>query len=195
MDWACPSCGTVSGGAYCPGCGERRLPTASVRASAAQAHRERLARSAAGRVVARLRASLAALASPPGRLTRDWIDGRRVGYVSPLSLFLYVNVAFFLIQSASHVSILAYPLAVHLDDNFLGLPARLFASLAPGNALADNAYVAVFNALETVNAKALVITMVPAFALPLAALPLCAGRGTRYGNALACSAHFFAYAL
>jgi len=57
--------------------------------------------------VGRIRASLRALASPPGQLTADWIRGRRVGYLAPLSLFLWVNVAFFLVQSASGLGILA----------------------------------------------------------------------------------------
>ena len=35
------------------------------------------------------------MVSPPGRLTADWIRGRRVGYLAPLSLFLWINVAFF----------------------------------------------------------------------------------------------------
>jgi hypothetical protein len=39
-----------------------------------------------------------------------------VGYFAPLSLFLWVNVAFFLVQSASGLGILSWPVRVHLSD-------------------------------------------------------------------------------
>ena len=142
---------------------------------------------------ARLRASLATLASPPGRLTQDWLAGRRVGFLLPLSLFLYVNIAFFLIQSASGVSILSWPLNVHLENDILGLAQRLFPSVAGESAATNEKYIAVFNALEVVHAKALVIVMIPLFAVPLMLLP--AVRCTGFGGAIAFSAHYHTYAL
>lgn len=142
---------------------------------------------------ARLRASLQALASPPGRLTRDWLDGKRVGYLPPVALFLYVNIAFFLIQSASGVSILSWPLDVHLRNDILGLAQPLFRATAGAGAASNAKYVAVFNALEVVHAKALVIVMIPLFAVPLMLLP--AVRRTRFTGAIAFSAHYYTYAL
>ena len=76
--------------------------------------------------LSRLHRSLQALASPPGRLTREWLAGRRTPYLSPIALFLYTNVAFFIVQSASGVSILSWPLAVHLDNDVLGLVRPMF---------------------------------------------------------------------
>lgn len=193
MDWRCPSCGTAADAAFCPACGERRLTAPAAPLAGVRGYRARLARSAAARWTTRLRRSLAELASPPGLLTLHWIEGRRVGYLAPVTLFLYVNVAFFLIQSGSHVSILSFPLPVHLANDLFGVQPRLFAWLAPHGAADDPHYIALFDALERVNAKALVIAMVPAFALAM--LPLRAAPGTRFGNALAYSAHFFAFAL
>lgn len=144
--------------------------------------------------VGRIRASLRALASPPGRLTADWIRGRRVGYLAPLSLFLWVNVAFFLVQSASGLGILAWPLRVHLsDDSIAWLTTRLLAQHRPGIAASSDAYAEVFNALEAVHAKSLVIVLVPAFALVLRALLL--NRREPFRNSLTFAAHFFAFAL
>src|SRR5208282_2753155 len=153
--WICPSCGSALTTLYCGSCGERR--TAAVAAEPTR------------RFVGRLLASLRALASPPGRLTADWISGRRVGYLAPLSLFLWVNVAFFLVQSASGLGILAWPLRAHLsDDSIAWLTTRLFAQHRPDLAAPSAAYTDVFNVLESVHAKALVIAMVPAFAAALA---------------------------
>lgn len=140
-----------------------------------------------------MRASLAALASPPGQLTADWLAGRRVGYLAPLSLFLYVNIAFFLVQSASRVSILSWPLPVHLEEDILALAHPLFNAVVGAGRASDPRYVAVFNAIEVVHAKALVIIMIPLFAVPLMALP--AIRRTRFAGAMAFSAHYYTYAL
>jgi hypothetical protein len=186
--WSCPSCGTVSDGRYCTACGEKRLDAVPLVPGL------RLARTApAVTWLRRLRASLQALASPPGKLTRDWLDGKRVGYLAPVTLFLYVNIAFFLIQSASGVSILSWPLTVHLNDNILGAARPLFAWIAGPNALHDARYVAVFDALERVNAKALVIVMVLAFAGVMRAVP--GVRRDRSESTFPFAAHFYTYLL
>ena len=144
--------------------------------------------------VGRMGASLRALASPPGQLTADWIRGRRVGYLAPLSLFLWVNVAFFLVQSASGLGILAWPLRVHLsDDSIAWLTTRLLAQHRPGIAASGDTYADVFNALEAVHAKSLVVVMVPAFALVLRALLL--DRREPFKDSLTFATHFFAFAL
>jgi hypothetical protein len=142
----------------------------------------------------RVRASLRALASPPGRLTADWIGGKRVGYLTPLSLFLWTNVAFFLVQSASGLGILAWPLRAHLSDDAIGwLTARLLAHHRPDIAPSNEAYTALFDALEAVHAKSLVIVMVPVFAIALYAL--LADRRVPFKHWLTFAMHFFAFAL
>jgi hypothetical protein len=137
---------------------------------------------------------LRALASPPGRLTADWIRGKRVGYLSPLSLFLLVNVAFFLVQSASRLGILTWPLSAHLSDDLFGwLTTRLLANYRSGLTVANNDYAQIFNVLESVHAKSLVIVMVPAFAVALRALLV--DRRTPFKGLLTFATHFFAFAL
>jgi len=144
--------------------------------------------------VSRIRASLGTLASPPGRLTADWIRGMRVGYLAPLSLFLWTNVAFFVVQSASGVSILSWPLRIHLsDDSIAWITTRLFAQHRPHVAASNGTYEQIFNALETVHAKSLVIVMVPAFAIALSALLL--DRREPFRNSLTFATHFFTFAL
>jgi hypothetical protein len=180
--WTCPSCGSTATTRYCGNCGERRL--------ADDAAADVPKRWFVGRLLANLRA----LASPPGRLTADWIGGRRVGYLAPLSLFLWVNVAFFLIQSVSRLGILAWPLRAHLsDDSIAWLTTRLFAQHRPGLAASNAAYMDVFNVLESVHAKSLVIVMVPAFAAVLAMLLL--DRHQPFKHSLTFALHFFAFAL
>src|SRR5438034_676565 len=187
--WICPSCGLTATARYCGNCGEHRLdddePPAAVGKHAAQPAQSFLSCA---------RASLYALLSPPGRLTTHWIRGRRVGYLTPLSLFLWINVAFFLIQSISGLGILTWPLRVHRSDDSIGwLTNWLLAQRKPGVGAAMGGYADIFNALEAVHAKSLVIVMVPAFAAILGALTL--DRREPFRHVLTFTTHFFSFAL
>jgi hypothetical protein len=186
--WTCPSCGATATTPYCGRCGERRLDVADT------SIRSRIGIGRTRSFVGRTLASLRALFSPPGRLTRDWIRGRRVGYLTPISLFLWVNVAFFLIQSASGLGILTWPLRIHLsDDSISWLTTWLLAHRKPGVTAADSGYAAIFDALEAVHAKSLVIVMVPAFAVVVGALTL--DRREPFRHVFTFATHFFAFAL
>lgn len=186
--WTCPSCGSTAITRYCGNCGEQGIAGAAVVAS------NHVATDARHSFFRRLRASLRSLASPPGQLTADWIRGRRVEFLAPLSLFLWINVVFFLIQSVSGLGILTWPLRIHLsDDSIAWLTTRLLAQHRPDIAARIGAYEDVFNALESVHAKSLVLVMVPAFAAALAALLL--DRRTRFADSLTFATHFFAFAL
>ena len=186
--WICPSCGSTATTRYCGNCGERS--TAAVSAISGDEPAPDPRRS----FLARLSASLRALASPPGRLTADWIRGRRVGYLAPPSLFLWVNVAFFLVQSASGLGVLTWPLQAHLaDDSVAWLTTRLLALHRPDMAVPTDAYTHLFDALESVHAKSLVIVMVPAFAAALGVLVFDRRRG--FKNSLTFATHFFAFSL
>ena len=165
--WICPSCGSEATTRYCGACGEERNVAIAPIAGDNTATGPRRS------FVGRMRASLSTLASPPGRLTADWIHGMRVGYLAPLSLFLWTNVAFFFVQSASGLGILSWPLRSHLsDDSIAWITTRLFAQHRPYIAASTAAYEQIFNTLEAVHAKSLVIVMVPAFAIALSALLL-----------------------
>jgi Protein of unknown function (DUF3667) len=182
--WICPSCGAPSSDLYCGHCGERAM------AIAGRTVQRGAARSYFGRLVASLRT----LATPPGRLTADWVRGRRVAYLPPLSLFLWINVAFFLVQSASGLGVLTWPLQTHLaDDSIAWLTTRLFALRQPDMVAPTDAYARVFNVLESVHAKSLVIVMVPAFAAVLGVLIV--DRHRAFRDSLTFATHFFAFSL
>ena len=185
--WICPSCGSQATARYCGNCGERRIGNEAATTAGISTEP---ARSFFGR----LTASLRALASPPGRLSADWIRGRRVGYLTPLSLFLWINVAFFVVQSASGLGVLTWPLRAHLaDDSISWITTRWLAQRRPDAAALPDAYVKVFDALESVHAKSLVLVMVPAFALALVALLL--DRRRAFADSLTFATHFFAFSL
>jgi hypothetical protein len=184
----CPSCGSTATARYCSNCGERMLGGADA-APAPFGYDSQPSQSFAGRA----RASLVALVSPPGRLTSDWLHGRRVGYLTPLSLFLWVNVVFFLIQSLSGLGILSWPLRAHLaQDSTRWITTWLFAH-KPGRVSDSGTYAEIFDALEAVHAKSLVIVMLPFFAAALGALTI--DRREPFHRALVFATHFFAFTL
>ena len=80
---ACLNCGTVLVGPHCHGCGQ-----------AAHVHRTLGAffhdlLHGVFHFEGKIWRTLPMLAWQPGRLTREYIDGRRASYVSPIALFLF----------------------------------------------------------------------------------------------------------
>jgi hypothetical protein len=89
---------------------------------------------------------------------------------------------------------LTWPLRVHLaDDSISWLTTWLLAHRKPGVTEATGGYADIFDALEAVHAKSLVIVMVPAFAVVVGALTL--DRREPFRHVFTFATHFFAFAL
>lgn len=88
---ACRNCASPLGGPYCAACGQRELahPDPTVRELLGDAAQTVL--SVDGRLLTTLRALLFA----PGRLTRDWLAGRRAPYASPMQSYLTASLVLF----------------------------------------------------------------------------------------------------
>ena len=89
----CASCGAAFESPFCPACGERRLDhhDLSLRHFVAHSLHD------VTHFDTKIFRSLKVLVSEPGRLTADYVDGRRVGWLSPVQLFVMVNVIFFFV--------------------------------------------------------------------------------------------------
>ncbi|MDB5791543.1 MAG: hypothetical protein JWQ80_1567 [Massilia sp.] len=88
----CPNCGTRIAGQFCQGCGQ---PAHLHVPSAREFLHEFIAHYVA--LEGKLWKSLALLLFRPGRLTRDYIEGKRARYVEPLRLYLSFSIIFFAI--------------------------------------------------------------------------------------------------
>ncbi len=117
MQHVCGNCGAGLAGRYCSACGQKALEDADRRLGhlLAQFSQELLSYDG------KLWRSLGYLVVYPGRLTREYFDGRRVRYMSPVSLFLLVNVLYFLAPSISDFNL---PFVSHI-------PGRLVQQLPP----------------------------------------------------------------
>ncbi len=88
----CLNCGTTLGGQYCGNCGQR--------ASSRLISVWELLRDAFGDLLeldSRLWRTLLPLLARPGRLTRDYLEGRRARYMPPFRMYLVLSIVFFLI--------------------------------------------------------------------------------------------------
>ena len=97
MSDVCANCGAELTGAYCAACGQKRLVDADRRIG----HLLRQFISAATDLDGRFWRSIGALLFRPGLLSREYIDGRRARWMSPIGLFLLVNVVYFVFVQES----------------------------------------------------------------------------------------------
>jgi len=93
---ACLNCGAPLAGAFCADCGQRDIPPyPSVRELAVDAAAEFSGWDG------RLATSLRDLILKPGMLTREFLEGRRVRYISPLRLYLMASLVYFLLAAGA----------------------------------------------------------------------------------------------
>jgi hypothetical protein len=159
---ACVNCRMPLHGPYCTTCGERRA-----------SERDNSLRGFAGEVFQTVTSAdrsvlgtLKLLLAHPGELTREFMRGRRIGLMRPLQLFLLVNVAFFLWSTATHNRMFDTPLVTHMHYTWhKSLATRMVSARIAARQTTLAAYARIFNDAATVQAKSLIVTMVPAFAI------------------------------
>ncbi|MEQ9401709.1 MAG: DUF3667 domain-containing protein [Longimicrobiales bacterium] len=107
----CASCGKARPDAYCPACGERRLrpDEFSLRRFLADGLRQTFD------LDTRVGRTVRALFVRPGALTKAFMEGRRVGYLGPVRLFLLANLLYFVIQPFTGFNGYNTPLRSHMD--------------------------------------------------------------------------------
>lgn len=96
----CPNCATQLGGKFCQGCGQ---PAHLHVPSAREFLHEFIAHYVA--LEGKLWKSMALLLFKPGRLTLEYIQGRRVRYVEPLRLYLSFSIIFFALFKLSGIQV------------------------------------------------------------------------------------------
>jgi hypothetical protein len=93
---ACLNCGAPLNGPFCAQCGQRDVPPyPSVRELVVDAFWELSGWD--GRFASTVRA----LVTKPGRLTLDFLEGRRARYISPLRLYLMASLIYFVVAAAA----------------------------------------------------------------------------------------------
>ena len=93
---ACLNCGAPLTGHFCAGCGQRDVPPyPSVRELAIDAALEFSGWDG------RLASTLRTLVRQPGQLTREFLEGRRARYISPIRVYLTASLVYFVIAASA----------------------------------------------------------------------------------------------
>ena len=170
--WMCPTCREERDTRFCGGCGEKQLDDQDLTIAGLVGHALESLTNVDGRVFRSVRD----LVIRPGALTAAYMRGQRRPYFPPFQLFLVTNVLFFVLQSALGFQVLSNDLGSHIGTwkgsgkQFYAAIARPIAErrlAATGRTIEQ--YTDVFNHAVRVNAKGLVVAMVPLVALVLLA--------------------------
>ena len=169
--WMCPTCREERATHFCGRCGEKRLDHHDLTIAGLVGHAFESLTHVDGRVFRSVRD----LVIRPGALTAAYMRGQRRSYFAPFQMFLVTNVLFFVLQSALGFQVLSNDLGSHIGTwkgsrQYYSAIARPIAErrlAATGRTIEQ--YTDVFNHAVPVNAKGLVIAMVPLVGLVLLA--------------------------
>lgn len=98
---ACANCSATLSGEYCAACGQRRFRPQDRRLAHLLGESFDALTDFDGRIWRSLRAALL----QPGRIARDWFDGRRARWISPIRLFLLANLLYFFAPGLTDLSL------------------------------------------------------------------------------------------
>ncbi|MCU1245521.1 MAG: hypothetical protein JWN02_1431 [Acidobacteria bacterium] len=208
IELACPNCGLGPVAAYCAACGQRRITEHDLTFAGFMRDTVHEFTSLDGR----LWATLATLLLHPGLLAREYFAGRGSRYMKPLSLFVLLNLVFFIIQP--HTGLMAYSYnnytsydgdvaakrqdaanAVRIDQAMSREARRVARKLPPQAPVVGSPEVFRAHFDDTLQdlKKSMLLVSIPVFALTM--LLLYATTGRRYAEHLVFSVHVYAFFL
>ncbi len=184
----CANCAEPLAGKYCAHCGEKRMAPADHTLRRFLEHLVEAFTNADGKIFLTLRSLL----TRPGRLTADYLRGKRRPYIAPLQLFLIANLVFFLLHPLVGSDTLTTDLntQLHYTWHHDWAQALVTPRLAIRGITAE-AYAATFDPAAITLAKTLIILVVPVFSL--AVMLLYRRHGRPFAAHLVFSLHFGAF--
>jgi thiamine biosynthesis protein ThiS len=186
--WSCPTCGTQGLGKFCSNCGEKK----SGREDFSLHHFLSRAFETFFDADSKILQSFRMLFTRPGFLTAEYVRGRRKPYMHPLQLFFVCNVIYFLLQPLTTWSGLRTTLVIHTHSmRYSALATRMLQHRLATKGLSESEFTAAFNHVVDVQARSLVVLMVPAFALGVWVLEWRKRR--LFGEHLLFALHFYSY--
>lgn len=163
----CLSCGVPQPGRFCAACGEKRISSTDF---SIEYFFEDAFEHLTHFDLKPLRA-VTLLVKEPGRLTRDYLDGRRRGRPGPIQLFVIVNVVFALLIGLTTWRPLDTPLSVQLSSAPVhSLKRHMVDESIKRKGITSEEFEREYNADTKVESKEWVFAMIPVFAATLAVL-------------------------
>jgi hypothetical protein len=163
----CASCSEPLRGGYCSHCGEKRMGATDHTLRRLIEQLFEAFTHADGKIWLTLRTLLAR----PGRLTADFLLGKRKPYIPPLQVFLIANLGFFLLHPLIGSNTLTTGLHTQLHYTWHHAMAEsLVAPRLAQRGMTADGYAAIFDPAAITLAKSLVILLVPMFSLAVMVL-------------------------
>jgi hypothetical protein len=157
----CGNCGSPLSGPYCSQCGEKKL----TRKDYSLPHFAEEALGVFTHLDTKFLRTLKVLLAKPGELSNAYFHGGRSRYTKPLTLFVIINIVFFIVQP--HTGLLRYKYRQYLNNpHYLALVRNHLLQTRE----AEQTYAARFNTNLQNQKKSLLIVSVPVLALVMAVL-------------------------
>ncbi len=183
----CQSCGDWIFGNYCAHCGEKRFTPHDLALSHVLEHVVEAFTHADGKIMR----TLVTLVAKPGKLTREYLEGRRKPSLQPLQLVLSLNLIYFLLLHRSGFELFALDWRTQIE----AMPYSSFLTNLAHTAqkTREMAFVERYNHVSSLQAKSLLVLLGPLFSIAVVLTALPARR--KYIEALIFSLHFLAFEL
>ena len=164
---SCVSCGAELRGRYCSECGEQRFHHHAL----SLRHFVEHAFEAVTHVDGTIFRTLRSLVLRPGELTADYVVGRRRPWLAPVQLFLILNVLYFVAHALHGWNTLTTDLQTHMRaTHHREIASQMVERKLNARSLTLDQYRRTFDAKAGIQAKSLVVLMVPLFAACVALL-------------------------
>lgn len=188
IGWPCPTCGTHTTSNFCPTCGERKSGAADFSLHHFFSH-------ALGELFhfdSKIFRTCRLLFTRPGFLTAEYLRGCRKPYLHPFQLFFVANLIYFLLQPYTGWTGLRTTLNVQLHMmSYSSIADKMVSARIAAKGVSLEQFAHSFDHVVDVQARSLVVLMVPLFALVLAVLQWRKRR--LFGEHLVFSLHFTAF--
>lgn len=186
--WNCATCGETGRAPFCPNCGEKKPSRHDLSLHHFFTH-------ALGEFFhfdSKIFRSFRLLFTKPGFLAAEYVRGCRKPYLHPFQIFFVANLLYFFLQPVIGWSGLRTPLYIHTHMMpYSQLASRMVASRILAKGVKPQQFSAAFDHAVEVQARTLVVVMVPLLALVLA---LVQWRKRRFfGEHLVLALHFTAF--
>lgn len=166
--FTCPSCGTKSNRQFCCKCGEKELSSHdySIR------HYLNEFFSALTALDSKVFRSIWVVVSKPGFLSCEYFKGRRVRYMKPLQLFVFLNVIYYLSISIFYATTFTTPLEtqLHMNNYYPAYAEMRVQEKLQKEQIGYAALETKYNRKTNVLSKTLIFLLIPVFAILFYAL-------------------------
>lgn len=186
--WQCPTCGAEVQSKFCPDCGEKKFGASdlSIRHFFTHALEEFF------HFDSKIFRAFRLLLTRPGFLSTEYLRGCRKPYLHPFQLFFIANLIYFFLQPFTGWSGLKAWLYVQTHMMFYsGLATRMAAHRMALRGMSETQFNHVFDHAVDIQARSLVILIVPLFALVFWLFH--AGKRRSFGEHLVFALHFTAF--